>query len=375
MTESISKIFSDNLEIVSAARSRFTIHFITAHAEKNANMYSMFKDVADFVKEHDAQIITQFVFGGCEFHREGIPEIERNSGKIEWPVTWMQGDGCSGVDLSGTQLCAVSGINVSPIDVEGEVIGTYFEDDNAEYCFLGDARPTDISVPREEQARATFDKMCRGLQSVGMAFSQVVRTWLYLDRLLEWYGPFNKVRTEFFNEYGVFDGLVPASTGIGMRNPAGAAVISDLFAVKPKTNQVTIREVVSPLQCPAIDYKSSFSRAVEILYPDYKRVLISGTAGINPDGTTAHLGDTAAQIDLTMQVIEEILKSCDMTWDDTTRAIAYFKDMRDLPLYYAYCKVHNLPRFPLALSHADICRDDLLFEIELDALRNRQTDV
>lgn len=371
MHDSVVKYFNDTLEAVSISRAGYDVHFITAHADRNGNLYSMFDHVAEFVHAHDARIVSQFVFGGCGFHGDGIAEIERASGVIDWPVTWMQGDGCSGADLSGTQLCAVGGVPVKSLEYEQEAVGMYFEDAYAEYCILGDVRPSNISVSREAQSRETFEKMERILATVGMDFSHVVRTWLYLDRLLEWYGPFNRVRTQFFEERGIFDRLVPASTGIGMRNPAGAALITDAFAVKPKDTSITIEEVKSPLQCAAAEYKSSFSRAVEIGYPDYRRLMISGTASITPDGRTAHLDDTKAQITLTMDVVQEILKSRDMDWEDTTRAICYFKNMQEAPLYTQYCHENNLPKFPVALAHADVCRDDLLFEIELDTVAHR----
>jgi enamine deaminase RidA (YjgF/YER057c/UK114 family) len=371
MHDAVKKYFNDTLEAVTVSRAGYDVHFITAHADRNGNLYSMFDHVAEFVKAHDAQIVSQFVFGGCGFHGDGILEIERASGHINWPVTWMQGDSCNGADLSGTQLCAVGGVPLKSLEYEQEPVGMYFEDEYAWYCILGDVRPSNIAASREAQTRETFEKMERVLGTVGMDFSHVVRTWMYLDRLLEWYGPFNQVRTQFFEERGVFERLVPASTGIGVCNPAGAALITDAFAVKPKDTDITIEEVVSPLQCSATDYKSSFSRAVEIGYPDYRRLMISGTASITPDGKTAHPGDTKAQIELTMEVVREILISRDMDWEDTTRAICYFKDMRKAPLYTQYSGENNLPKFPVALAHADVCRDDLLFEIELDVVSHR----
>jgi hypothetical protein len=35
----------------------------------------------------------------------------------------------------------------------------------------------------------------------------------------------------------------------------------------------------------------------------------------------------------------------------------------------AHCEKHGLPAFPCLLARFDICRGDLLFEIELDAVR------
>jgi len=186
---------------------------------------------------------------------------------------------------------------------------------------------------------------------------------------LNWYDTFNKVRTAFFSQYGVFDHLVPASTGIGAGNPFHAALVADALVVKPKNNFCKVQAIASPLQCPAVSYKSSFSRAVEISYPDLRHLLISGTASIAADGRTVHIGDPASQVEQTMKVVEAILVSRDMGWKDITRAIAYFKDMASLTLYEKYCTENNIPSFPMAVSHADICRDDLLFEIEVDAVK------
>ena len=45
-----------------------------------------------------------------------------------------------------------------------------------------------------------------------------------------------------------------------------------------------------------------------------------------------------------------------------------FKDIADTPLLAKYCKENNIPQLPFAISHSHVCRDDLLFEIELDAI-------
>ena len=123
------------------------------------------------------------------------------------------------------------------------------------------------------------------------------------------------------------------------------------------------------MQNPALDYKSSFARAVEMEYPTHKNVLISGTASIDPDGATVHLDDPEKQIRLTMDVIYAILESRGMEWGDLFRGIAYFKDMSYLLIYQQVAAELGIPRFPLAISHADVCRHDLLFEIEVDAVK------
>ena len=70
-----------------------------------------------------------------------------------------------------------------------------------------------------------------------------------------------------------------------------------------------------------------------------------------------------------MEVVHGILTSRGMDWEDTSRAITYFKNIEEAPLLEKYCIANNLPELPVAISHADVCRHDLLFEIELDAIK------
>ena len=102
--------------------------------------------------------------------------------------------------------------------------------------------------------------------------------------------------------------------------------------------------------------------------PDYRMVLVSGTASIAPEGETVHLDDTNAQIDLTLRVVNEILRSRGLGFADTTRANAYFKHQADASSFGGFCDDFGIPRARVVISHDDVCRDDLLFEIELDAI-------
>lgn len=364
---SVKIVSTDGMDVASLTRACCSKHFITAHA--GSTPYEMFDRLGEYIKANNASIFQQYVFGGTKHYDTGMKAIEKACGEINWPITWIQGDGCTGDDLTATQAYAIAGKSCKPLVFEGKVVGAVYEDADAEYCLIGDLLPDDVTASREEQTRNVFEKMDSILKTVGMDFLNVVRTWMYLEKLLEWYDEFNAVRTKFFEEYSVFDNLVPASTGIGVANPAGAALVTDLFAVKPKTDRVKIFEVESPLQCSATDYRSSFSRAVEVALPDHRSIYVSGTASIEPGGKTVHLGDVKKQIDLTMEVAEAILKGRDMGWEDTVRGIAYFKDIKNAHLFTEYCQKHNLPKMPFALSHSDVCRDDLLFEIELDAIK------
>jgi len=253
-----------------------------------------------------------------------------------------------------------------PVFEGGRRLGTVHTSADATVCFFEEIVPANLSGSCEEQTISIFETIERVLHAEGMKFEHLVRTWFYLDHILDWYNDFNHARTPFLKTRGTFEGLMPASTGIGIPNRHGAAVVAGALAIQP--NGATVREVPSPLQCSALDYKSSFSRAVEITRADRRELYISGTASIEPGGKTAHVGDMHGQIDLTMEVAGAILQSRGMDWSHCTRAIAYIKHLNDAPLFAEYLREHHLGNLPLTWMHADVCRDDLLFEIELDAV-------
>jgi enamine deaminase RidA (YjgF/YER057c/UK114 family) len=283
-----------------------------------------------------------------------------------WPVARLRGNG-GGPGMGGSQILAVTGRPMKPVWVSGQLLGHALEDGHGSYCWLAGVTSPDLHRSRAEQTRDILELMEEALRSVGMSFSHVVRTWFFNHRILEWYGEFNRIRTAFFRERGIFDGVVPASTGIGMSNAAGAALVAGLLAVRAKDGSLTIRALPSPLQCPAVEYGSSFSRAVEIAAPGQRRVLVSGTASIDLAGRTAHAGDTGAQIELTMEVVEAILASRQMGWRDVTRSIVYFKGAANTPMLTAWRRRHGVRNLHQIVTEADVCRDDLLFEIEVDA--------
>jgi enamine deaminase RidA (YjgF/YER057c/UK114 family) len=202
-----------------------------------------------------------------------------------------------------------------------------------------------------------------------MTMKNVVRTWFFLDDILNWYGAFNRVRNTVFEQHELRPGSLPASTGVRGRNPAGTALTAAVWAVKPhdETNG-TVHFVPSPQQCAATAYGSAFSRAVEINSGGFRQLLVSGTASIEPGGMTVHVGEVRAQIELTMQVAGAILESRGLDFSDVSRATAYFKSGADLPAFQGWLEENHLLSLPVVNACCEICRDDLLFEIELDAI-------
>jgi enamine deaminase RidA (YjgF/YER057c/UK114 family) len=358
---------SPGMAIITLNRASCQEHFITSVSQGDESAESLFERVAAAIRERNAQIISQDVFGIPADGGTNIQALKDALGGVDAPVMWLE----NGRDrsLCGLHVWAVSGTPVRSLELDGRIVGSVFEDDCGQYCRLGGLLPEDATRPRAGQAADILAQMDAVLRSNGMDFSCVLRTWFYNHDILDWYDHFNEVRNAFFCQKELFDRWLPASTGIGGRNAAGTALTGGLLAFRPTNPDIRAAAVPSPLQDSATEYGSSFSRAVELSLADHKRLYISGTASIDPAGETAHVGDPQAQVKLTMEVVCAILESRGMDWANVQRALAYFKHAEDAPILETYRVQNKLPRFPVVLVENDICRDELLFEIEVDAIR------
>ncbi|MDR3227818.1 MAG: hypothetical protein LBT53_00120 [Puniceicoccales bacterium] len=300
----------------------------------------------------------------------GDPRLAGSFPAPEFPVALLGRHDTPAGDLRGGRVLALPQGAFERLRGEnGEALGAVWATEKARYLLLGALTPEDVSATPDAQSAALWRRLKSLLESRGFALTDVVRTWFFNNHILDWYDGFNRERTAFFNENNIFGTLVPASTGVGASNAAGAGLSLDALAVSPLAGGVHVEAVASPLQCPANDYRSAFSRAVEISGDGGRHLSVSGTASIEPEGATAHKDNLDAQITLSLQVVAAILSSRGFTWCDVSRAILYFPDISWMSHFEACRAALGLPLLPAIFAHCDICRDDLLFEIELDAFK------
>ena len=340
---------------------------LTERPRPNEEAAATFRRLAAALRQRDATLVALMVYGAVAAHAQIADAIRRTFGEVKWPITWIEGASCDGSPLAGVQAFAVTGRQVRRITLGGRVVGSVYEDGTARHCLLGGMVPPVVTLPRPAQAQQLFGSIESALDLTGFTIADVVRTWFYNDDILAWYGDFNRVRTGIYKQVSFRTGSLPASTGIGARNTAGAALEYAAWAVQPLNPSARIEEVGSPLQCPAPAYGSSFSRAMELATGGMRRLFVSGTASIHPDGQTAWIGNIEKQIELTMNVVEAILESRRMEFTDVTRATAYFRDPTCFPHFERWCAEHDLLSMPCVSMQSVICRDDLLWEIEVDA--------
>ena len=119
---------------------------------------------------------------------------------------------------------------------------------------------------------------------------------------------------------------------------------------------------------------SSFSRAMRIDFNGLVILLISGTASIDENGVSVHIGDFRAQMRRTFANITGLLESEGCTWHDVVRTTCYLRDIErdydafneERTTFYAEQKLDPLPAS--TGIQAILCRPELLIEIEAIAM-------
>ena len=338
----------------------------TVTPKPGENIPDLCRRLARQLHKQDATPLHLLAFGNILASMATIDSLQKNLGSVDWPVTWVEGAACDGNLIAGIQVHAFTG-EVERIESSGRIVGSVFTNDGARQCFVGGISPVDKTLSRSEQTRCTLEALQTILAQAGFALADIVRTWFFLENILSWYDDFNQARTKIYSGVKFRTGSLPASTGVGAKNPAGTALALAVLAFRPLEKNSRAEEVASPLQCPAPAYGSSFSRALEISSEAGSRLHISGTASIAPGGKTLWVGDVRKQVELTMDVVEAILRSRGLTFADLTRATAYFRHATDADVFAGWLAANRLTAMPMVAAQCDVCRDDLLFELEAEA--------
>jgi enamine deaminase RidA (YjgF/YER057c/UK114 family) len=206
------------------------------------------------------------------------------------------------------------------------------------------------------------------LKAHGLEYRNVVRTWIYLARLLEWYGDFNRVRTAHYQPAGLGvpgGAAFPASTGIQGRF-ADEECLMDVLAFATdgtgKASAIPINH--SPRQDQSFNYGSAFSRGMTLAVEGRRTVHISGTASINAAGASIHVGDAELQSLETLMCIAAILEEQGGSLENITSATLFCKNREAWEAWTRVSRLLKIPAFPKVCVVADVCRHDLLVEME-----------
>ena len=214
---------------------------------------------------------------------------------------------------------------------------------------------------------AAYDTL---LRQRGLVFADnVMRTWLFLPDIDADYDAMALARRHFFAQNGMTPSThYTASTGIaGETADERARVVLDAYAISGlQPGQVSYLRVPAQLG-PTDAYGVTFERGTSIDYRDRRHLLISGTASIDKDGRTLHVGDLKRQLARTLENIEVLLQAGSASRADVCQLIAYVRDARDGPEVQRGIR-EQFGDAPLVVVRGAVCRPAWLVEVEAQAI-------
>ncbi len=239
--------------------------------------------------------------------------------------------------------------------------------------FASDDRGGDMS----SRARQAFDRMAAVLRKERLTFGHVVRQWNYIEDIVglrtvrgmrcQNYQAFNDVRTLYYNRSDFVSGY-PAATGIGQ---AAGGVVLEFTALEAPAG-VRIVPLSNPRQVDAHRYSAEvlvgtpIEEMPEKTSPKFERaklvarersgvVYVSGTAAVLGQKSVGR-GDVEAQTRTTIRNIAALA-------GPLSYLRAYVKRAADIPKVRRVCERAFGP-IPALYVRADVCRDELLVELE-----------
>ncbi len=341
-----------------------------------------YEQIAQHLESRHAVLLHERIFGevaaapGVLGIRREV--MERLRGHPTAPPTYIEGKPCVGSGIAGIHALAVrtvGGNSTSPIEWDGRVCGRLVEGAGARYLGLSDIGQLIPGKNRrrpEEETRETLGLVEQVLDRHNWSFNDVYRTWFYLHDILDWYDEFNGVRNDAFRRLGLFDrplGVIPASTGIQGRGARGNWCTLDLFATQPRNGHVfRVERLINPQQNEAPEYGSAFSRGLSVTIDACRYLFVSGTASINDEGLSVHPEDFERQTERTLETVESLLAAGGAGLRDICQATAFVKRPGDVERYRQLVRRKGLGEMPAICTIGDVCRDELLFELDATAV-------
>ncbi len=385
----IDTILPSNITVKQTNRDTYTEFYLTAISGSTCSVKEqvgiLYEQLIPVVLENEIQIIQEKIHGNAsalpEFTIARADILGTSAWDPELPFTYIEGRPLDGQAIVSVQIWGIKSLSDEieiVTDSNPETPARVWTGKDYKIVYYPRIHGFDESNPDNkpcvtDQCQLMFDRSTSALGRYDLSFHDVARTWIYSKRLLDWYGEFNRIRTEHFEEVGIYstgkDPVFPASTGIQGRFSDEECFL-DLLAVKgdSKDSIEMIPVVTSSRQHQAFGYGSAFSRGMVIKHEGYKTVYISGTASINVLGESTYIGDTEMQTLDTFMNIAAILEDEGGSLKDIQTGMVYCKNQETYGAYKSTLRMLGIPKMPIVCVEADVCRHELLIEIELVAV-------
>ena len=232
--------------------------------------------------------------------------------------------------------------------------------------------------PLHEATTQMYREICSTVDAQG--YPHLLRVWNYVPDInrdshgTERYRQFNTARQHALLESGrPLTGKVPAASALGAARES--PVVAYFLAGRTAPTFVENPRQVSAYHYPRRygTHTPVFSRATLLRQEGSLRLFISGTASI-VGHRSLHVGDTAAQTRETLTNIEALLGEANRVEPGARFALGdlackvYVRRPVDLPVIQAELTSALGASARVVYLQADICRQDLLVEIEATAM-------
>jgi enamine deaminase RidA (YjgF/YER057c/UK114 family) len=261
--------------------------------------------------------------------------------------------------------------------------------DEMKALFFGGAMGSKSDESIQIQSELIFSGLEEIFMLEKMPISSIVRQWNYIEQITHLkggnqnYQNFNDARSHFYQKTKWSEGF-PAATGIGI---SFGGVIIDLDAIYTNGSGIKIIPLNNTLQVPAHGYSHSvligpgegagiqlttpkFERAKVVLFDKEGVIYISGTAAIRGEMSLMDKG-IEEQTRITLENIEHLISPETLAGSgagpfgkiEITSLRIYLKEES----FFKPCKRIVDDKYagvPAVYLKADICREELLVEIE-----------
>lgn len=247
------------------------------------------------------------------------------------------------------------------------------DNEEGRFLFGGGFQADFLNESIEEQSEAVFHQIDSLLIKEGFPINSIVRQWNYIERITESkddyqnYQAFNDARAAFYEKTTWPEGY-PAATGIGTD---WGGIVVDLDAVILKKENCSVLPIDNKLQVAAHAYSErvlavshkqkatpKFERAKLLSIEDKGLIYISGTAAIRGEESLKEVG-LSRQLEITMENIAELIGNKGIV----SMLRVYLKDKSFVQEAEQLMDAYKLS-VPVSYMWADVCRDELLIEIE-----------
>lgn len=259
--------------------------------------------------------------------------------------------------------------------------GVLFKQNNTE-VLIGNIQSNKKAGCKTDSENA-FNTLSALFTKYNFPVNSIVRQWNYIENIVGFdgdeqrYQGFNNIRSEFYGNSFTEKGY-PAATGIGMNR---GGLIIEFVAVK--STEIETSPIDNPGQVAAHSYSEEvligeeciikttpkFERARYMNMFGKKLIFISGTASIIGENTMG-VNDPVKQTEITIQNIQKLYSdevlhniSKKMVLSRYGHARVYIKNREHFSVIREVFEAY-FGKQPVVYIIADICRNDLLVEIE-----------